>query len=227
MKVLAIRHVEIEHLGVFEEILKSLNVEYHYLDTPKGERLSQPLENYSALVVLGGYMGAYEEDKYKFLVYEFKLMEEALKKEIPLLGICLGAQMLAKVLGAKVYPGSKGKEIGWMEVLKTGDHPYFRDFPQRLKVFQWHGDTFDLPKGAERIFSSEKYENQGFVYGRSVGLQFHIEVDKGLASVWKEAYKEELHKEGLDPQVFRNLSKAEETQLKELCLKFIKSFLGI
>lgn len=227
MKVLAIRHVEIEHLGVFEEHLKSLGIGYKYLDTSKGERLREPLESYSALIVLGGYMGAYEENTYEFLTYEFKLMEEALKKEIPLLGICLGAQMLAKVLGARVYPGEKGKEIGWMEVLKTGEHPYFRDFPQKLKVFQWHGDTFDLPEGAERIFSSEKYENQGFVYDKSVGLQFHIEVDKGLARIWKEAYKEEILEEGIDPQAFDSISEEEEKQLKILSFGFIKKFLGV
>lgn len=227
MKVLVIRHVEIEHLGVFEEHLRDLEVEYQYLDTPKGERLSKPLEVYSALMVLGGYMGAYEEDKYEFLTYEFKLMEEALKKEISILGVCLGAQMLAKVLGAKVYPGTRGKEIGWMEIVKTDDHPYFKDFPQRLKVFQWHEDTFDLPKGAKRIFSSEKYENQGFVYGKNIGLQFHIEVNKKMALTWKKAYREEILKEGIDPQVFNNLLEAEEKQLEELSFKFIKNFLGI
>lgn len=227
MKILAIRHVEIEHLGVFEEHLKSLGIEYKYLDTPKGERLSEPIESYSALIVLGGYMGAYEEDIYEFLPYEFKLMEEALKKGIPLLGICLGAQMLAKVLGARVYPGEKGKEIGWMEVIKRGNHPYFEEFPERLKVFQWHGDTFDLPKGAVRVFSSEKYENQGFVYEKSVGLQFHIEVEKGLARTWKDAYKEEILEEGIDPQAFNSISEEEEKQLKNLSFGFIKKFLGV
>ncbi|BAU22504.1 glutamine amidotransferase [Caldimicrobium thiodismutans] len=226
MKILAIRHVEIEHLSAFEGILKNLGIEWTYLDTPKGERLFQPLEEYMALFVLGGYMGAYEEDKYDFLAYEFKLMEAALKRDIPVLGICLGAQMLAKVLGAKVYPGDRGKEIGWMEVIKTGDHPYFSDFPERLKVFQWHGDTFDLPGGAERVFSSEKYENQGFVYGKSVGLQFHLEVDKELALTWKEVYKEEIFREGIDYQVFSAISESEEKLLKQISFNFLKRFLG-
>ncbi len=227
MKILAIRHVEIEGLCAFEGILKTLGIEWTYLDTPKGERLTQPLEEYMALFVLGGYMGAYEEDKYDFLAYEFKLMEAALKKNIPVLGICLGAQMLAKVLGAKVYPGERGKEIGWMEVIKTGNHPYFSDFPKRLKVFQWHGDTFDLPSGAERVFSSEKYENQGFVYGKSVGLQFHLEVDRENAFIWKEVYKEEILEEGISPEAFSDFSDSEEGILKELRLKFLKKFLEV
>jgi len=224
-KVLAIRHVEIEHLGIFEPLLKSLGFSYEYLDTPRGMRLNEPLENYRGVIVLGGYMGAYEEKKYPFLGYEFHLMEEALKQGIPLLGICLGAQMLAKILGARVYKGEKGKEIGWLEVFKTGEHSYFSDFPERFKVFQWHGDTFDLPVGAQRLFSSEKYENQGFVFERSVGLQFHIEVDKGLARVWKEAYQEEIEKEGLEERVFEEISEEEESLLKELSRGFLKKFL--
>jgi len=86
-------------------------------------------------------------------------MEQALKLNIPILGICLGAQMLAKVLGARVFKGDKGKEIGWMEVFKVGEHGLFQEFPNTLKVFQWHGDTFELPKGAVRVYASEKYEN--------------------------------------------------------------------
>ncbi len=197
MKALAIRHVRIEHLGLLEPILKELGFDVDYVDTTEGMLLNKPLEDYSLVVVLGGYMGAYEEAKYPFLSYEYKVMEKALKEGIPLLGICLGAQMLAKVLGARVYKGERGKEIGWMEVYKVGDHEYFKDFPQNLMVFQWHGDTFDLPQGAIRLYSSKKYENQAFVFQRAVGLQFHIEVDKNMVKEWAEAYKDELSQEGI------------------------------
>jgi len=166
-----------------------------YLDTAKGETLKEPLEEYSLLVVLGGYMGAYEENLYPFLSYEFRLMEQALKLNIPILGICLGAQMLAKVLGARVFKGDKGKEIGWMDVFKVGEHELFQEFPNVLKVFQWHGDTFELPKGAVRVYASEKYENQAFVYGKAVGLQFHIEVDQNMVKEWAELYRDELQEE--------------------------------
>ncbi len=197
MRALAIRHVRIEHLGLLEPILKELGFDVDYVDTAEGMLLNRPLEDYSLVVVLGGYMGAYEEAKYPFLSYEYKVMEKALKEGIPLLGICLGAQMLAKVLGARVYKGERGKEIGWMEVYKVGDHEYFKDFPQSLMVFQWHGDTFDLPQGAIRLYSSKKYENQAFVFQRAVGLQFHIEVDKNMVKEWAEAYKDELSQEGI------------------------------
>lgn len=226
-KVLAIRHVEIEHLGLFEAILKELGFSYRYLDTPKGERLKEPLEDFRALFVLGGYMGAYEEDKYDFLAYEFKLMEEALKRGIPLIGICLGAQMLAKVLGARVYPGDRGKEIGWMQVERIEEHPYFSGFPKELKVFQWHGDTFDLPQGALRLFKSERYENQGFIYGKALGLQFHLEVDLELAKLWSLEYAEELKKEGLEPEDLLRVTEEELRLLRELARTFVRRFLEI
>jgi len=104
-KALAIRHVKIEHAGLLGEVLYNMGYQIHYLDTPKGQLLEEPLENYSLVLVLGGYMGAYEEDKYPFLNYEFKIMEYALKANIPLIGICLGSQMLARVLGSNVYKG--------------------------------------------------------------------------------------------------------------------------
>jgi GMP synthase-like glutamine amidotransferase len=199
VKVLAIRHVPQEHLGLLEPILTSKGFEIDYLDIAHGQRLKKQIENYSLTIVCGGYMGAYEEGSYPFLSYEFKIIEKTLELGIPLIGVCLGSQMLAKVLGSKVYPGEKGKEIGWMEVYRTGEHPYFKGFPQRIKVFQWHGDTFDLPRGAVRVYSSEKYENQAFVYDRAVGLQFHIEVDKNMVRQWTDIYKQELEREGLNP----------------------------
>lgn len=197
MKALAIRHVKIEHLGMLENVLKELGFEFEYLDTAEGQTLKRPLEDYNLLIVLGGYMGAYEENIFPFLSYEYRIIERALSLAIPILGICLGAQMLAKVLGARVYRGEKGKEIGWLKVYKRAHHPFFEDFPDELTVFQWHGDTFELPRGAIRVYSSEKYENQAFVYERVVGLQFHIEVDKEMVLEWAKHYQDELKQEGI------------------------------
>lgn len=197
-KVLAVRHVKIEHAGLIEDILKEKGIEIDYVDTAKGQTLKEPLENYSFAIVLGGYMGAYEESLYPFLSYEYKLMEEVLKRDIPLLGICLGSQMLAKVLGARVYKGEKGKEIGFFDVYKVSQVELFKDFPDKLKVFQWHGDTFDLPKGAHRVFEGDVYKNQGFIYKNAIGLQFHIEVSSQMVEEWLSVYNDEVEKEGLD-----------------------------
>ncbi|MDW8294359.1 MAG: gamma-glutamyl-gamma-aminobutyrate hydrolase family protein [Aquificaceae bacterium] len=224
MKALAIRHVNIEHLGLMEKVLRDMGINFEYLDTARGQTLKEPFENYGLVVVLGGYMGAYEENLYPFLSYEFRLMEEALKRDIPLLGICLGCQMLAKVLGAKVYKGEKGKEIGWFEVFKTGEHTYFENFPKKLTVFQWHGDTFDLPTGALMVYSSEKYENQAFVYGRAVGFQFHIEVDRHMVRSWVEEYKKELLQERIAPE---ELITYEAKEQESLLRSFLKRFLNL
>jgi len=216
VKVLAVRHVKIEDLGMMEDIFKEKNWSFEYLDTPEGERLERPVEEYSLVVLLGGYMGAYEEEKYPFLKYEFQLIEETLKKEIPFLGICLGSQMLARVLGANVYRGKNGEEIGWFFVEKVSDDDLFEEFPDRLLVFQWHGDTFDLPDGATRVFTSERYENQGFVYEKAVGLQFHIEVGARTMKRWIEAYRKELEERKINPGVLLETAEKEEKNLKYL-----------
>lgn len=224
-RVLAIRHVKIEDLGIWEDLLNKSGFEVVYIDTPHGEFLKEPLDSYSLVVILGGYMGAYEDEIYPFLRYEFSLIEETLKKGVPLIGVCLGAQMLAKVLGAKVYRGEQGKEIGWIDVFKTGEHQFFKEFPDSFRVFQWHGDTFDLPGGAKIIYSSEKYENQAFVYDKAIGLQFHLEVRLKDLTNWATTYQDELKSEGIDLSQFFSINPQEEERLKMLSEKLIKSLI--
>ncbi|MFN3813217.1 MAG: type 1 glutamine amidotransferase, partial [Aquificaceae bacterium] len=117
--------------------------------------------------------------------------------------------------------GDKGKEIGWFKVFKSGTHNYFENFPEEVLVFQWHGDTFELPKNAIRVYSSEKYENQAFVYEKVVGLQFHIEVTKGMVAEWTMTYKKELNKEGLNPKDLLNIDGKHTYFLRGLINKLI------
>lgn len=219
--VLAIRHVDIEHAGFLGDILYNIGYNLHYLDTPNNQLLNAPIENYSLLIVLGGYMGAYEIDKYPFLKYELDIIEHALKINMPILGICLGSQLLAKVLGANVYKANQ-KEIGFFEIQKVCDNKYFEDFPNKFTAFQWHNDTFDLPHNAVRVFSSDIFKNQGFVYNKAVGLQFHIEVDESMISRWLIEYGDEIRKEGLNPQDILISAKSKVTELK----KYIKNFIN-
>ncbi len=193
MKALILRHVQIEHAGIFNDILASKGIEIRYIDQAK----SLPEEEFDMLFVLGGYMGVYEESEYPFLSREFKIIEHFLKAKKPVIGICLGAQMLAHVLGERVYKGENGKEIGWYEIKKENEHKFFKGFPEKLFVFQWHQDTFDLPKNAIRIYSSDKYQNQAFVYENAIGIQFHIELTKDMISEWIKAYQEDLKQEGI------------------------------
>ena len=139
-------------------------------------------------------MNVDEVETYPFLAEEVQRLERAVEARLPVLGVCLGAQLLAKALGARVYP-NKTKEIGWYEVeLLPGvkDDPLFGGIakPQaeaksKVTVFQWHGDTFDLPPGAVRLARSEQCENQAFRYGRAAyGLQFHLEVTAEIIESW-------------------------------------------
>jgi GMP synthase-like glutamine amidotransferase len=129
-------------------------------------------------------MGAYEENIYPWLKKEKILIKEAIDLNKKVIGICLGSQLLASAMGSKVYQNSE-KEIGFFPIIKVGEHPIFDGFPESAIVFHWHGDTFDLPKNSELIFSSDVCRNQAFVYNNNVlGLQFHIEITEKLIQNW-------------------------------------------
>lgn len=134
------------------------------------------LEDNDCLVILGGPMSVYQEEKHRWLIEEKQFVKQAIQMNKKVLGICLGAQMLAEVLGSKVYR-NKVKEIGWHSVQRTKEtHPWFDEMPQQFHSFQWHGDTFDLPSGSKWLAFSEGCRNQAFSFGENVlALQFHLE----------------------------------------------------
>ena len=178
-EVLSIRHVAFEHLGSLEPVLRGRGYQIRYWDAGIHHgsliRTSSP----ELLVVLGGPISAYDEDIYPFLSDELRIIESRLEQELPILGICLGSQLMARVLGAKVYPGSQ-KEIGWGPITLTDEGRRsclagLEDIGGR--VLHWHGDTFDLPEGATRLASTSISPNQAFCWGpKALGIQFHIEV---------------------------------------------------
>ncbi len=190
MKVLIVKNIPIEGPGTIEDFLRSLGAEYRIAEFSKGEILREAGE-YTHLVVMGGPMAVYEMDRYAYLRDEAALIEDFLKKGRPVLGVCLGAQMVAHVLGARVYPGDT-KEIGWYMVDLTpeglSDHAIEAlevKGTGQAEVFQWHGDTFELPDGAVRLASSPPFPNQAFSYNGNVyALQFHIEVTPSIIEEW-------------------------------------------
>ena len=197
MKLVALKNVEIEDLGTFREAFERRGVRVEELKAYEGE-LPEP-NRFDILVLLGGPMGVYEEEKYPFLKEEKELIRRALSEDKKVLGICLGAQLIADALGGKVYRGEWGKEIGWKPIYPQ-DHLeiLYRD---EITVFHWHGDTFELPRGAVRMASSAMYKNQAFRVGnRAVGLQFHLEVEPEGIERWIDAYREELSSEGIAPE---------------------------
>lgn len=190
MSVLFLKNITTEGPGTIEDHLRSRKIRYSIVDLSKGEPIPS-LDSFSHLVVLGGPMAVYEMDRHPYLTAEARLIDKAIKKDKHVLGVCLGAQMLAHVLGARVYAGQK-KEIGWYEVALTDDGMRDRamstlavDGRPAAEVFQWHGDTFDLPDKAVRLASSELYPNQAFRFSSDVyALQFHIEVTPPIVLGW-------------------------------------------
>ena len=146
----------------------------------KGDSFPAP-DHFDCLVVMGGPMNIYEQDRYPWLTDEKKFIEQAVKNQKTVIGICLGAQLIADVLGQQVYAG-RFKEIGWFPVFKTEQARQTPDadfFPDEAVVFHWHGDTFDIPGGALHLAASEACSSQGFIYNRQVvGLQFHLETTR-------------------------------------------------
>jgi GMP synthase (glutamine-hydrolysing) len=204
--VLVLRHMAQETAGTLESALTRAGLEARYVDLFEEVPARLPLDEASGLVVLGGPMNVDEVDRYPFLKLDVQWIQQALETHLPLLGICLGAQLLAKALGAPVYPNSV-KEIGWypLRLLPAADDdpllshldchllnllPSVRNDPLRdrfgiVPVFQWHGDTFDLPDGAVLLAQGASCQNQAFRWGASAyGLQFHIEMTAAMIDDW-------------------------------------------
>ena len=203
-KVLVLQHVAHEILGTLNPILKDHKLKIRYVNFERDPSAEPDVLGYNGLVVLGGPMGVYEANKYSHIKHELKVIEDAIKMDIPVLGICLGAQMIAQVLGGKVGPHSK-KEIGWHQVDFNEDArktPFFENFNDSEMIFQLHGDSFEVPDSCVHLASSESCTGQAFRYGKNVhGLQFHIEVDEPMVKRWLKIpfIKEDIEKHDYVP----------------------------
>ena len=203
--VIAVQHVPHEGLGTIADALARGEIEFTIVDvfgapspqpSPKGRGSGQPEfdpRDWSGLIVMGGPMNVDQTDRFPALADEVRWLQLAVEARLPVLGVCLGSQLLAKALGSKVY-ANPIKEIGWydVELLPAAEEDaLFQGLAKpsaggrRIGVFQWHGDTFDLPAGAVQLARSEQCENQAFRFGESAyGLQFHMEVTAGIIEDW-------------------------------------------
>ena len=180
MKIHVLQHSSINTLGTIEEYAKIKN--YPLESTRFYETETPPkLDSFDLLIIMGGPIGVYDYKENPWLRDEKKFIKQAIMAGKPVLGICLGAQLLADVLGSRVYE-NKYMEMGWFPIRATADEnkpDFLKGLPEEITVFHWHGGTFDLPAGAVHLFESEGCKNQGFIYnGRVVALQFHPEVNE-------------------------------------------------
>jgi GMP synthase (glutamine-hydrolysing) len=214
-EVLVLQHIACEPPGVYEDELIAWGAGLHRVEVDEGEPIPD-WRQFGAIIVMGGPMGAYQENELPWLVRERQLLADAVASGMPIWGVCLGAQLLAASLGARVAPGGD-PEVGVLTVRCTeaaDADPVFSALPPEFKALQWHGDTYDLPQGAVQLARSDSYEQQAFVVGRAYALQFHLEVTSGLATLWGDvpAYARSLESimgEGALSRLIADVTKSE------------------
>jgi len=225
MDVLIIKNIESEGPGTIEEFLKVKGIDHNLLEIYDCRAETPDVRRYSHLVVMGGPMAVYEMAEHPFLTHEETIIRAFIVARKPILGICLGAQMIAHTLGARVYAGGT-QEIGWYTVDITDEgmrDPVFStlsiDGSGTAQVFQWHGDTFDLPEKAVRLAGSDIYENQAFRFRDNVyALQFHIEVTPEMIREWFE------DEEGVDLQEVLGQTEEIYTEYHNRAIRFYERF---
>ncbi len=197
--VLLVENSKSEGSGYLGDLLKNDGFEITLVNA-KHEQL--PKKDFALVVILGAPESA--NDDLPYLQAEQQLIKNCVEKNIPVLGICLGSQLIAKTFGAKVYRGPR-KETGFYNDLKIYNNSrFFSGFKNPFTVFHWHGDAFDLPEGAVRLASSEHYLNQAFRYKSAVGIQFHLEVNEEMVNLWLDKTEEKLEKiPNVDPKKIR------------------------
>lgn len=226
MKVLVIQNCKTEGMGLYEEYLKEKRIDYSVFPAYTGKRFP-PIKQFDAFIVGGTPISAYEIHKYRFLKNEWRYLKEVIRLNKPYLGICFGGQFLARLLGAKVRRNPV-MEIGGYEVKLTPDgkkNRFFKGFPSRFPVFHWHGDTFDIPKGAKLLVQGIDCKNQAFSYKNTLALQFHLEVTSKEAGIWADKYRKELKRVNKTKEQVVKESRTREKKMKKLAFLLLDNFL--
>jgi GMP synthase-like glutamine amidotransferase len=187
VNVLVLQHIACEPPGAFEDVLRDRGAELARIELDEGEALPESLDGFAAVVVMGGPMSVNDVSEHPWLEGEKALIRAAVRRPLPVWGSCLGVQLLASALGARVWTGTV-PEVGVLPVQPTAEgraDPVLGPCRWPLRTLQWHGDTFDLPDGAVLLAGSPAYPNQAIRVGRlTYGVQFHVEVGAELADEW-------------------------------------------
>ena len=198
MRIVVLQHISCEPPGIYEDILVEKGASIHRVELDEGEQLPD-WQGFDAIIAMGGPMSVNDDATLPWLTTEKRWVREAVLAGKPYWGVCLGVQLLAASLGARVYAGVR-PEVGIMPVYLTSavhDDPVFSGLPHELLTFQWHGETFDLPDGAVLLATSPAYPNQAFRWKKKAyGIQFHVEISADLAKQWSQvpAYRAALER---------------------------------
>lgn len=226
--IYAIQHLAFEDLGTLEDAFYQLGFRVRYFEAGVDD-LTQAMQHSGLTIILGGPIGVYEISDYPFLQQEIDLLKVRLEKNLPTLGICLGAQLIAHALGAKVYAGPT-KEIGWSQLQLTGQNAeQLENILTPLAesaVLHWHGDTFDLPEKATLLASSEIYPNQAFALGPNIlALQFHIEAATDSMEKWLIGHTCELRQANINIPALRADNTRYAPELETAAARVIRNFM--
>lgn len=220
-RCLVVQHLEPEGPYRIAEALGERGVEVEACRVFAGDDVPARASGHDGLVVMGGPMSAASDAGFRTRGAELELLGDALSRKVPVLGICLGAQLLALAAGGRVYRGGAGAEIGWMPVHLTDEartDPLFAGVGSPVVALHWHGDTFDLPPGASHLARSALYANQAFRVGEEAwGLQFHLEVDDAGLAAFMEGFGDDACAQGVDPESIWGPARSSLAALEPVC----------
>jgi GMP synthase-like glutamine amidotransferase len=227
MRVIIVQNCEVETLGVYEEYFAERKVGY---DVVHAYRESIPsLQSYDVVLIGGTPDAVYHRDEFAYLTSVYEALRPAIELQIPCFGVCGGAQLLADLKGAAVYRNPV-KEIGICEMTLTEagrSDPLLAGFPERFPVFQWHGDTFDVPPGSLLLATGNDCKNQLFRDGGIVGVQFHLEASVSEAERWTQAYEDELNEVGKAGDDIVGDYRKIQQEMSKLAIMLMDNYVGI
>lgn len=230
--IYALYHSPGETVGIIGDVLKEFKLPFKEVHLHDGEGLPRETGDLDGLIVMGGPMNVDETLQFPFLLPEVQLIERTISDGKPVLGICLGAQLMAKALGEKIFKNDK-KEVGWHPIHMAPaakNDPLFKNFPPTLEVLHWHGDTFNIPKGAAHLARSPHCNSQAFRWGKhAYALQFHFEVTPPMLKGWCNAKSEQefIQAAGEEPKQIVNATPQAYAALEPAAKQFFSSYLKL